>query len=115
MFQLQLLPETLNQISIMVGLFLPLLVAYLVRVNTSRQVKQSIVLSMAIAAAIFIVAVKDGIAYDNADAVVRTVFLIVGAAQTFYITLWRLLSAAIIEKLEKIQPPLPTMVQNLLR
>lgn len=112
MFKLDLSPESLNEVSILVGIFLPLGIAYIVRADWNKRVKQYVAIALAVVAAVAVSMVREGIGYDTLDAFIHSVFTIVGVAQTFYLALWSTIGARITEKLEKTDAPGVTSLVN---
>lgn len=114
MFKLDLTPETLQQVSVLVGVFLPLFISWLIGVHWSLRVKQFVAIGVAVVAAVVISLVREGFSYDTADSFLHSVFVIIGVAQTFYLTLWSTIGSRLTQKLEKSTNPASTMLGNAL-
>lgn len=100
MFHLDISPDTLNQLSVVLGLLLPPVVAFIVKANWKRRTKQGVAIGLAALAAVFVSVTREGIGYDSVDAFLHSVFVIIGVAQTFYVILWKTILGGVTKRLE---------------
>jgi uncharacterized protein YacL len=94
------------ELNILVGAVLPLLIAYLNSSRMTTDQKRFIAAAVSFAAAVVMVALREGLDFRNINAAIHSAFLVFGASQAFYFALWSKIAPGAMQTIENFPTPL---------
>jgi hypothetical protein len=90
---------TLEQLSAIIGLLLPIFINVLLKATWAPWVKRTVVYALSLAIGIATTAISHGIAIDNVDTLIQSTLVIIGASQVAYTAFFK--PTGIAENIEK--------------
>jgi hypothetical protein len=94
------------ELNIIVGAALPLLIAYLNSARMTADQKRFVAAAVSFAAAVVMVALREGLNFGNIEAAIHSAFLVFGASQAFYLALWSKIAPGAMAAIENLPTPL---------